>query len=103
MTTPTYTPADIVNFALAKDGVNLASAFDQLVGSRVVDAIQSKKQELASTTFNELPDTEDEQVDHDEQSGHETETDDQPEGDAGEAEQLERETEESDENTQSTD
>ena len=53
MTTPTYTPADIVNLAVAKDGVNLATAFDQLVGQRVVDAIQAKKQEIASAMFNE--------------------------------------------------
>ncbi len=39
MTTPTFTPTDIVNFAAAKDAVNISAAFDQLVGQKVVDAI----------------------------------------------------------------
>lgn len=96
MTTPTYTPADIVNLAVAKDGVNLATAFDQLVGQRVVDAIQAKKQEIASAMFNEPEAGEEEQA--------EIEQEEQPEGDAGETEQPEQEeSEESDENTQSTD
>ena len=95
MTTPTYTPADIVNLAVAKDGVNLATAFDQLVGQRVVDAIQAKRQEIASAMFNEPEAGEEQEAEQEEQ---------QPEGDAGETEQPEQEeSEESDENTQSTD
>lgn len=47
MTTPTYTPADIVKFALSKDAVNIATAFDQLAGQKVVDAIQARKIEVA--------------------------------------------------------
>lgn len=47
MTQPTYTPADIVKFALSKDAVNIATAFDQLAGEKVVDAIQARKIEIA--------------------------------------------------------
>jgi hypothetical protein len=51
MTTPTYTPTDIVNFAMNKDAVNISSAFDQLVGQRVYDAIQARKIEVARSMF----------------------------------------------------
>lgn len=47
MTQQTYTPADIVRFALSKDAVNIATAFDQQVGQRVVDAVQARKIEIA--------------------------------------------------------
>ena len=47
MTQQTYTPADIVKFALSKDAVNIATAFDQLAGQKVVDAIQARKIEVA--------------------------------------------------------
>lgn len=49
MTTPTYTPADIVKFALSKDAVNIATAFDQLAGQRVADAVQARKIEIAQS------------------------------------------------------
>lgn len=95
MTTPTFTATDIVNFAANKDGVNIETAFDQLVGQRVVDAIQARKQEIASTMFNAPAEQENEPPTDDQQ-------DEQPEEEAGEAEQPEqKETEESDENTQS--
>lgn len=101
MTTPTFTPTDIVNFAAAKDGVNLATAFDQLVGQRVVDAIQAKKQEFAQSMFNEPEESEEEQT----EVAADEEQEEQGEQEAGEAtEQPEQtETEESDEDTQSTD
>ena len=47
MTQQTYTPADIVKFALSKDAVNIATAFDQLAGQKVVDAVQARKIEIA--------------------------------------------------------
>lgn len=53
MTTPTFTPADIVQFAINKDAVNTTAAFDQLLGQRVADAIQNRKVEIAQTMFNE--------------------------------------------------
>lgn len=47
MTQQTYTPADIVKFALSKDAVNIATAFDQLAGEKVAAAIQARKIEVA--------------------------------------------------------
>ena len=61
MTTPTYTPTDIVNFAMNKDAVNIASAFDQLIGQRVYDAIQARKIEVAGLMFNDGDTIEDQQ------------------------------------------
>lgn len=51
MTTPTFTPTDIVKFAAAKDAVNISAAFDQLVGQKIVDAISARKQTVANRMF----------------------------------------------------
>jgi len=83
MTNPTFTPTDIVNFAAAKDAVNISAAFDQLVGQKVVDAIQARKQYVASAMFN------------DQQSDEASE-----DATVGNEEQAEQETEESDEDAQ---
>jgi len=83
MTNPTFTPTDIVNFAAAKDAVNISAAFDQLVGQKVVDAIQARKQHVASVMFN---DQQSDEVSDDTTVGNE--------------EQAEQETEESDEDAQ---
>ena len=83
MTNPTFTPTDIVNFAAAKDAVNISAAFDQLVGQKVVDAIQARKQHVASAMFN---DQQSDEVSDDTTVGNE--------------EQAEQETEESDEDAQ---
>jgi len=83
MTNPTFTPTDIVNFAAAKDAVNISAAFDQLVGQKVVDAIQARKQYVASAMFNDQQ--------SDEASDDAT---------VGNEEQAEQETEESDEDAQ---
>jgi len=83
MTNPTFTPTDIVNFAAAKDAVNISAAFDQLVGQKVVDAIQARKQHVASAMFNDQQ--------SDEASDDAT---------VGNEEQAEQETEESDEDAQ---
>jgi hypothetical protein len=83
MTNPTFTPTDIVNFAAAKDAVNISAAFDQLVGQKVVDAIQARKQHVASAMFN---DQQPDEVSDDTTVGNE--------------EQAEQETEESDEDAQ---
>lgn len=53
MDTKNFSPADIVYFAATKDAVNLQAAFDQMVGQKVVDTIQARKIEIASTMFNE--------------------------------------------------
>lgn len=88
MTTPTFTPTDIVNFAAAKDAVNISAAFDQLVGQKVVDAIQARKQHVASAMFNDAP-----------QDEVEASADDATIADE---EQVEQETEESNEDAQVT-
>lgn len=101
MTTPTFTPTDIVKFAAAKDAVNISAAFDELIGQKVVDAIQARKQHVASMMFN------DQQQDEVEASAEDTtETDSEPVEAAsddtavGSEEQAEQETEESDEDAQ---
>ena len=60
MTTP-FTPIDIVNFAANKDAVGIQTAFDQLVGSKIQDAIQQRKVEIAKSLIAEPQ--EDEQAD----------------------------------------
>lgn len=88
MTTPTFTPSDIVNFAAAKDAVNISTAFDQLVGQKVVDAIQARKQHIASVMFN---DQEEQDAEVESESDEDT---------VGSTEQVEQEPEESDEDAQ---
>ena len=66
MTTPTYTPLDIVNFAANKDAVNIQTAFDQMIGQKVYDAIQQRKIEIAQSMFSD-PSAEVEQDDDQEQ------------------------------------
>jgi hypothetical protein len=51
MTQQTYTPADIVQFAMNKDGVNISAAFDQMIGQRVADAVQARKVEVAKAMY----------------------------------------------------
>lgn len=52
MTTPTFTPNDIVMFASQKDAVNMKAAFDQIIGQKVLDAVQDRKMETAAQMFN---------------------------------------------------
>ena len=52
MTTPAYTPKDVVNYAASKDAVNLATAFNDMIAQRMQDAIQARKVEIASAMFN---------------------------------------------------
>ena len=52
MTTPTFTTTDIVNFAAEKDAVKITSAFNELIGQRVLDAVQARKNEIAQGMFN---------------------------------------------------
>lgn len=99
MDTPTFTPTDIVSFAGQKDAVNLKAAFDQMVGQKVLDAIEARKQEVASTMFN--PPAEEEQ-NGEEQTVDVTAQDEQPEEAGQEQTAQAQETEESDEDTQVT-
>jgi len=100
MTTPTYTPADIVRFALSKDAVNTSSAFDQLIGQRVADAIQSRKVEIAQNMIAEPEVDQDEvEAESEEQLEVETETETETEIE-GSAEEENQESEESHENAE---
>lgn len=51
MTQQTYTPADIVQFALSKDAINTSAAFDQMIAQRVADAVQARKIEVAKSMY----------------------------------------------------
>jgi hypothetical protein len=59
MTTPTFTTTDIVNFAAEKDAVNITSAFNDLIGQRVWDNVQSRKTDLAKNMFNPQAESQD--------------------------------------------
>ncbi len=101
MTTPTFTPADIVKFASTKDAVNLSAAFDQLVGQRVVDAIDARKKEVASAMFNDPQSNEENVEASSEEEGSEATTD-SVENTVGSQDNTEQETEESDEEAEVT-
>jgi TATA-binding protein-associated factor Taf7 len=72
MTTQTFTPTDIVNFAATKDAVNLTTAFNDLVSQKMLDAIQARKQTVASAMFNE-PEAEQEEIEAAAEEGQEAE------------------------------
>lgn len=62
-----FSVQDMVNYAIKKDAANLSTAFNSVIGSKVIDAIQQKKIDIAKKIMN--PD-----------SGSENETPDQDEG-----------------------
>ena len=66
MTTP-FTPIDIVNFAANKDAVGIQTAFDQLVSTKIQDAIQQRKVEIAKSLLGE-PEASQEQEDGEQQT-----------------------------------
>ena len=101
MDTPTFNPSDIVKFAAAKDAVNISTAFDQMVGQRVYDAIEARKKEIATSMFNQSEQPQDvAAADEGEQAADET-TDDTVDSAADQdeagADDQTTETEESDE------
>jgi hypothetical protein len=96
MTTPTFTPSDIVRFAAAKDAVNISTAFDQLVGQKIVDAIDARKQYVASTMFGQ--ETEAEEASAEDQGSEEAS--DEVDNTVGSQEQSDQETEESNEDAE---
>jgi ribosomal protein L12E/L44/L45/RPP1/RPP2 len=51
MENQTFTPVDVVNLAVAKDAVKISAALDQMLGQRVYDAIQARRQEVAAQMF----------------------------------------------------
>lgn len=103
MTTPTFTPADIVKFASAKDAVNISAAFDQLIGQKVVDAIDARKKEVAAAMFNE-PNPEEENIEasSSEEGNEEAVADSNVDNTVGSEENTEQETEGSNEEAEVT-
>lgn len=105
MTTPTFTPSDIVKFAAAKDAVNISAAFDQLVGQKIVDAISARKQTVASSMFGQEVEAEAEAEEEVQASAEEQDTEeasDEVDSTVGSQEQSEQETEESNEDAEVT-
>jgi hypothetical protein len=99
MTTPTFSPTDIVNFAAKKDAVNLATAFNDLVGQRMYDAIDARKREVANQLFNGAEEEQQEV----EASAEEQEAEaEQAETETSNETEQEEHSEESDENAQET-
>jgi hypothetical protein len=103
MTTPTFTPSDIVKFAAAKDAVNISAAFDQLVGQKIVDAISARKQTVASSMFGQEVEAEaEEEVQASAEEQGSEEASDEVDSTVGSQEQSEQETEESNEDAEVT-
>jgi len=46
-----YTTADIVRLAREENPTEIAKAFDAIVGPKIVDALETRKQEIAKTMF----------------------------------------------------
>lgn len=99
MTTPTYTPTDIVNFAAKKDAVNLGSAFNDLIGQRVYDAVQARKVEIAKSMFQPPVDAAEDEAAEEEQEAVADQSDERQDGEDGE-EQQQDQTEEPDEDAE---
>lgn len=59
--TQQYTVQDMVNYALKKDAANLSTAFNTVIGSKVIDAIQQKKIDIAKKIMNPTPDSSNEE------------------------------------------
>lgn len=47
-----FTVQDMVNYAMKKDAANLSTAFNSVIGSKVIDAIQQKKIDIAKKIMN---------------------------------------------------
>lgn len=101
MTTQTYTPADIVQFALNKDAVNISAAFDQMIGQRVADAVQARKIEVAKAMYGQA-EVEQETAEVESETEVEAETTDEVESEEIEAaeEENNKESEESHEDAE---
>lgn len=49
--------SDLIDFAVNKNPVEFASAFDEIVRGRVVDAIENRRIEMAASLYGEADDT----------------------------------------------
>lgn len=61
-----HTIDDIVDFAMNKDHLNLKAAVDEIMSSRVDDALEMRKEYVGKTMFNPVQDDVPEEVDTDE-------------------------------------
>ena len=48
----TYTVQDIIDGAFEKEPTRIAAAFDHLIGPKIMDALEARKQEIAKSLFN---------------------------------------------------
>ena len=48
----TYTVQDIIDGAFEKEPTRIAAAFDHLIGPKIMDALEARKQEIAKNLFN---------------------------------------------------
>ena len=93
---PDYSNFDIIDFTVDEKPADVATAFDALIGQKIVDAIAQKKVDVAQQMFNPQDDDEIEYEDEDEES--EDYDDEDFEFDDEELEDLDTE-EEEDENS----
>ena len=94
---PDYSNFDIIDFTVDEKPADVASAFDALIGQKIVDAIAQKKVEVAQQMFNPQDNDEDIETDEDEES-EDYDDDENFEFDDEELEDLDTE-EEEDENS----
>lgn len=96
---PDYSNFDIIDFTVDEKPADVASAFDALIGQKIVDAIAQKKVEVAQQMFNPQDDAEDEDDeieydDEDEEESEDYDDDEDFEFDDEELEDLDTEEEE---------
>lgn len=53
-----YTIQDIIDATVENEPTKVQAAFDHIVGQRVMDALEARKQDIASSMFNAQQDTE---------------------------------------------
>ena len=99
MTQQTYTPADIVQFAMNKDAVNISAAFDQMIGQRVADAVQARKIEVAKAMYGQ-PEVEQATAEVEDETQVDSETSDEVEATAEVEDENNKESEESHEDAE---
>lgn len=59
----TYTVQDIIDGAFEKEPTRIAAAFDHLIGPKIMDALEARKQEIAKNLFNRQEEDSEEEVD----------------------------------------
>ena len=57
-----YSIQDIIDATVEKEPTKVQAAFDYIVGQKVMDALATRKQELASSLFNGQPDSDQEEI-----------------------------------------